>query len=73
MKRLALGFSLLASFAWLLTGRVEAGDGGTQCRVAADCRGMLPHYIRRCADGGWSGPMHWACEQGTCVTRNLCD
>jgi hypothetical protein len=73
MKRLALGISALAAAGWLLAGRVEAGGGAQSCRVATDCKGMLPHYIRRCSDGGWSGPIHWACERGACVSRNLCD
>jgi hypothetical protein len=73
MRTLALALSILGASAWLLAGRVEAGGASRKCTVATDCRGMLPHYIRQCADGGFGAPLHWACEKGACITRGGCE
>jgi hypothetical protein len=72
MKTFALALSILGASTWLLAGRVEAGGPAQKCSAAKDCRGMLPHYIRQCADGGFGAPLHWACEEGACVTRGGC-
>ncbi|HZX97210.1 MAG TPA: hypothetical protein VFE90_22025 [Myxococcales bacterium] len=37
-----------------------------KCATATDCKGMLPHLCRVCADGG-SECAHWACISRTCT------
>lgn len=61
----------LAAAACLIGSSALAGP--QPCKEAKDCHGMLPRFIRKCPDGGMSGPLHWACEQGACVTRSRCD
>jgi hypothetical protein len=41
------------------------------CVTAADCKGMLPHLCRTCADGG-AECSRWACESGLCMVAATC-
>lgn len=41
------------------------------CVTAADCKGMLPHLCRTCADGG-TECSRWACESGVCMVAATC-
>jgi hypothetical protein len=49
----------------------EAGADSDRCATAADCKGMLPHLCRSCADGG-TECARWTCESGVCMVAPSC-
>jgi hypothetical protein len=50
----------------------QAADSPSDtCVTAADCKGMLPHLCRTCADGG-TECSRWACESGVCMVAATC-
>lgn len=50
----------------------QAADADAdKCVTAADCKGMLPHLCRTCADGG-TECSRFACISGVCMVAPTC-
>ena len=49
----------------------DADADSDKCVTAADCKGMLPHLCRSCADGG-TECSHFACVSGVCMVAPTC-
>ncbi|HEY6908831.1 MAG TPA: hypothetical protein VI356_05655 [Myxococcales bacterium] len=49
----------------------DSSADSDKCVTAADCKGMLPHLCRACADGG-TECSRWACESGVCMVAPAC-